>query len=111
MEYRDYTSELAGICASCKKDIYGMFMEKGVSGFTFNNDEDEELVLTVYEGDGEYHERTMEFCKFLPKSERLPYERLFLTDVEGHEYTVDDLTENDLMVLYDAVYNHLYQQN
>lgn len=109
MEYRDYTSELAGICASCKKDIYGMFMEKGVSGFTFNNDEDEELVLTVYDGDGGYHERTMEFCKFVPKSEQIPYERLFLTDVEGCRYTVDDLTENDLMVLYDAVYNHLYQ--
>lgn len=62
MEYRDYTSELAGICASCKKDIYGMLMEKGVSGITFNNDEDEELVLTVYDGDGEVlydEERTL----------------------------------------------------
>ena len=108
MEYRDYTSELAGICASCKKDIYGMLMEKGVSGITFNNDEDEELVLTVYDGDGEYNERTMEFCTFYPKSEQNPYERLLLTDVDGCQYSIDDLTENDLMVLYDNIYNHLY---
>lgn len=108
MEYRDYTSELAGICASCKKDIYGMLMEKGVSGITFNNDEDEELVLTVYDGDGEYHERTMEFCTFYPKSEQHPYEFLLLTDVDGCQYSIDDLTENDLMVLYDCIYNHLY---
>lgn len=108
MEYRDYTSELSELCASCKKDIYGMLTENNVVGITFGNEDDYETILTVYDGDGEYKERAMEYCKFYLKDENVPYERFSLTDVDGHQYSIDDLTENDLMVLYDIIYNHFY---
>lgn len=110
MEYRDYTNELAELCESCRNDIIGMLRECNAESIRFNNDEDEALVLTVYDGDGEWNERTIEYCKFIPK-EKIGYDRILLTDTDGRQYSAWDLTENDLMVLYDAIYNRIYDND
>ena len=111
MEYRDYTTELSNLCASCKKDIFNMLSENNCLGITFNNGDDEDVVLTAYDRDGVYRERTMEFCKFHPKDDEIPYDRFTLTDVDGNDYSMDALTENDLMVLYDCIYNHFHNED
>ena len=110
MDYIDYNTRLSNLIASCLKDIYQMFIDNDCKGISFDIDIDE-ATFTMYDGDGAYHERTIEFCCFKPKSEKRPYETLTLTDIDGYQYDITDMEANDLTEFYDLIYNHFYSDD